>query len=298
MNGKSLREIFSVYSALGELIREHSRWADVINAHNFPALWACGFGKPVVWMCNELPDVWHVGELGNASKALYRCGLVFDRVQVAWHRTIITVADYTMFNRALARYHKPPYVIPYGIDGSFFAEGETERDGSFTIIHPAIISPSKCQMETIEAAGTSDRIYLVGHDDSEYASLVKSEALRMRKDVQFTGQVGRGRLRDLYHKSNLAVFPGKGQGSWLGVFEAMAAGCPVIVSPNISCSTTVFNCNLGIVSDNLKEAVEEVKYDYNRALVRAARAQKYVLENMAWEGFGQKYETILELATK
>jgi 1,2-diacylglycerol 3-alpha-glucosyltransferase len=107
----------------------------------------------------------------------------------------------------------------------------------------------------------------------------------LKENVMFTGMINREQLRNFYNLADAAVFAGSGQGSWLGGFEALATGTPIIVSPQLTCSELVKRENLGIVSDNLVESIKEI-YNHREDYQKQARQQKeYVRQNLTWDNF-------------
>ena len=56
----SLLEINDVLTHLHKMCKHLIREYDALNVHNFPCIWAVPkTDKRVVWMCNEIPELWH-----------------------------------------------------------------------------------------------------------------------------------------------------------------------------------------------------------------------------------------------
>jgi glycosyltransferase involved in cell wall biosynthesis len=287
----SLKELTQVFTSLHKLCRELADDCDVVNAHNFPSVWASPHWKKIVWMCNEVPDLWHRNHVGVASQLL-RPGRFADRVIVRSRHPVAVVADENIAQHFRSRYGFEPRVIPYGID-AFTLRGSPSGE-EFTIIQPSMISPSKCQLETLSAAPLDVRVIFAGYYEPgrPYTKQV-SEASRGR-DVVITGHVTRAELQELYSQSHVAVFPGRGQGSWLGPFEALSAGVPVIVSPNLSCSSLIAKHNLGLVTYNLTEALRTAHNNYTQYQEQALKASVWVRENLTWDKFGASMEELMQ----
>jgi len=203
--------------------------------------------------------------------------------------------------------------MPYGIEGDFLAQqtdtadirryyGFEEKD--FRVMHSAMISPSKNQMEVIEAINylkqdiPNIKVVFSGYREPlhPYTQCLNSyiAANNLSQRVVFADMMSRERLRALYHTSHIAVFAGKGQGSWLGPFEQLSVGVPVVVSPNLSCSDLVLKHDLGTVTNDLTSAIKEIHDNYPKYQQQALKGREFVLSNLTWDSFGAKMEELLE----
>ncbi len=298
----SLIEIGQVFWALYKLCREHADDYDVVNPHNFPAVWTVPHYKRIVWMCNEVPDLWH-RDHANIATHLLKPGKLLDR-HIMYHKSpTAIVADSTVAETFYARYRIKPRIIPYGIDGGFFAQPVNVERQNFTIIQPSMISPSKNQMALLKAMKQlrpiiSDiKVIFAGYkEQTPYLKQLEQYVAEHNLNAVFTGQLHREELRVLYNKAYIAVFPGEGQGSWLGPFESLAASCPVIISPNLSCAGTIDS--LGTVSDNLVQSIQNIHSNYLSAKAQALEGRKFVLNNLTWDKFGARFLEVLEGASK
>jgi len=247
-------------------------------------------------MCNEVPDLWHRGNTPGFVDRLLNMGRLFDRLIVRSKRPAAVVADTRCAERFEYRYGFSPEIIPYGIDGEFFSQGvSTQKPDKFCVIQPSMISPSKGQLEVLEAVKRLDiGVVFAGYYEPQHPYTAELIQRAASLDAHFTGHINKEDLRELYHTAHVAVFPGKGQGSWLGPFEALATGTPVIVSPNLSCSTIIDAHDLGIVTNNLDNALREVMRNYPRHQQQALKGKEFVLNNLTWDNFGRRFEEALE----
>jgi glycosyltransferase involved in cell wall biosynthesis len=82
--------------------------------------------------------------------------------------------------------------------------------------------------------GIKVRLLLAGSERSypQYVKSLKALANRLGVDheVTFTGKIPDDEIRDLYAACDAFLFPNHQQTWGLAVFEAMACGCPVLVS--------------------------------------------------------------------
>lgn len=319
-------DVFSTLGILDEivwlrrLVAQHAHDTDIINAHNFPAHWVCrGLGKPVVWMCNEIPDFYNNPHPSPAIKMLRRAGIGFDRVMTR-HIAAICVADEFNAGRVRDRYGSPSEIIPYGIAYDFFSaddggekgarrlekrcQAPFSLDGKFVLLQAGMISPEKNQMKSIEAVDNLRKeipnlvLILAGRPQNPYDHILK-ERVKLRNlggSVFFTGHITKEQLRGLYHICQAALFPVKSQGGWLAPFEALSAGTPVITSSTMGASTLIVKEGLGIVSDNLVQAIRDVYNNYPAACARARQARAWVRDNLTWERFTDKMIAVFERA--
>ena len=296
----ALSDIYKMWNELDSLCTELSSGYDVVNTHNFPAIWCAPRNKKVVWMCNEIPDLFHNRHISLLINPLLNSGRWFDRTMARSRHPIAVVADENIAKTFEHRYLLKPTIIPYGIDGEFFAVTQNKKsDSVFTVLQPSMVSPSKNQLALLVALNElKDKILNIhvifaGYMEQEnsYTKLLQDfiKTHNLNRNVTFTGLVTREYLRELYSVADVAVFPGVGQGSWLGPFEAMAASVPVIVSPKLSCSSLIARERLGCVSDNITEEI--IKVFNNKP--ETQRQKEYVLQNLTWNKFCGEFTKLL-----
>jgi glycosyltransferase involved in cell wall biosynthesis len=229
---------------------------DVWNPHHWPAQWAAVWlkhrlGGKVVWMCNDVPNFHQQAHdrktVGTLRSAIARLYYVYDRAQ---NRKI----DLTLFlsNWAESEF-KPIYlsrtrVVRSGADPSRFAPGG-DRDrirrrfgyspDDFVLFWLGIFMPHRRLQDAIEAVGllrssAKTKLLLAGSDRSfpEYCNALKSlvQERGIQERVTFAGKVDDQEIRDFYCACDAFLFPNENQTWGLAVLEAMACGCPVLVS--------------------------------------------------------------------
>jgi len=292
----SLQEICGVLVSLHKLCNKYANDFDVINTHNFPTTWTVPGSKKIVWMCNEVPDLWHRGNTPSLVNRLLNTGRLVDRLIVRSKQPIAVVADTQCAKRFKHRYGFEPEVIPYGIDGEFFSQTvNAERNDKFTVIQPSMISPSKGQLEVLEVTKhLGVKVVFAGYFEPRHPYTAELFQRAAGLDAHFTGHINKEQLRELYYTAHVAVFPGKGQGSWLGPFEALATGTPIIVSPNLSCSTIIAEHDLGVVTTDLSSTFQEVIHNYPKYQQQALKGREFVLRNLTWNNFGARMLELME----
>jgi glycosyltransferase involved in cell wall biosynthesis len=93
----------------------------------------------------------------------------------------------------------------------------------------------------------------------------------------------------LYSKTDVLIHPVKEQGGWLTPFEAISAGVPIIVSPELTCHQTIYENALGDVSKFYAGSINSVYryqgvdvFDRNQELCK-----RWVKNNLTWDKFGE-----------
>jgi glycosyltransferase involved in cell wall biosynthesis len=248
-----VRGYFDMKRLAGAVKTRHEIW----NPHHWPAQWGSVWlkrklGGAVVWMCNDVPNLYEksqqrqsIGMIGAAVHWLY---YVYDRAQ---NRKV----DMTMFLSQWAEgefkkiYAGRTCVVRSGADPERFAHGGDRRkirdrfgykESDFVLLWLGIFMPHRRLQDAIEAVswlksqGFPVRLLLAGSDRSfpEYFNSLKTLAaqLGVTEEVTFAGKVADEEIQDFYCACDAFLFPNENQTWGLAVLEAMACGCPVLVS--------------------------------------------------------------------
>jgi glycosyltransferase involved in cell wall biosynthesis len=309
---KSALGIMDEINHLHGLVKKHAPDFDVINCHNFPASWVCGrLGKPVVWMCNEIPDFYNNPKPSLLVRAVRRAGIIIDRFIVNRDIDEIICADELNAGHARARYGRIPHIVPYGVDYEFFSSkggpGEWEKlSQSFLLVQVGMLTLEKNQIKSIQAVESLKsripglKLVLAGTEKGLYAGqlreYVREHGLQDR--VIFAGQLSKIQVRELYRACKIALFPVKLQGGWLAPFEALSAGKPIIVSSTMGASAIIKKESLGYVEDDLVRAISDIHENPGRSQKLAETAAFWVGKNISWRVFTEKLCAIFEQAVK
>lgn len=230
---------------------------EIWNPHHWPAQWGSVWlkrklGGAVVWMCNDVPNLYEKSRqrqsIGMIAAAVHWLYYLYDRAQ---NRKV----DMTMFLSQWAEsefkkiYVGPTCVVRSGADPDRFARGGDRKkirdrfgykDSDFVLLWLGIFMPHRRLQDAIEAVsrlklqGFPVRLLLAGSDRSfpEYFNSLKSLAaqLGVTGEVTFAGKVADEEIQDFYCACDAFLFPNENQTWGLAVMEAMACGCPVLVS--------------------------------------------------------------------
>ena len=320
--------ILRMHKALKKLSEEYADWADVYVANSFPSQWAIPkeFKDKSVWQCNEVPDLWHAYKPNALVGLAVWFGRYYDKMMVSSRAGRAVVADGHNAKLFMERYGFKPEIVPYGVDGEYFSKPLAEKEpevfeihdyskekhkGYSSILQVGMISSSKNQFETLQAFKLlkkkceNVKVLFAGvySENDAYFRFLQDYVIRneLKNDVVFLGHVNSEELRILYHLADIAVFPGKGQGSWLSPLEALASGKPVIVSDKLPCSDLMhelgFQPYVGETVESpalLLDKILCIYDDYEYWLKKAKDAQQYVLSNITWKNYTDKIMKIIE----
>ncbi|QAT17016.1 glycosyltransferase [Candidatus Velamenicoccus archaeovorus] len=292
---------------LRDLIKIHLSKADVVHIHNFPATWACALAgvRDAVWMCNEPPDSWNTLSRSPLHALLNSVGAHIDGYLVRRTAKRICGADRINADRIKKRYRHRVDIVPYGIDFDFFSRPPVDRQsilhkyglsGHFVITQVGTVTVQKNQLESIKALFSVKKVFaqtclvLAGPENQDYRRELDSfiDAHGLKDSVFFLGPLARKDIVELYHVSDLALFPVKTQGGWLAPFEALCAGTPVIVSETMGASDLIKTHDLGIVTNDYAEAVMEIYQNRKSYAEKARISREWVEKNLTWENFAKE----------
>jgi glycosyltransferase involved in cell wall biosynthesis len=232
----------------------HQIW----NPHHWPAQWAAVWAKSqrggkVVWMCNDVPDfrqkAWRLQSIKSSILApLYWLYYFYDRRQNRKVDLTLLLSNWAESEYKVF-YRGPTRVVRSGADPTRFKPGGDrvkirDRFGfavdEFVLLWLGIFMPHRRLEDAIEAIGhlasqgARVRLLLAGSDRSypEYLSSLKAlvQSLGLQRVVTFAGKVADQEICDFYAACDAFVFPNHQQTWGLVVLEAMACGCPVLVS--------------------------------------------------------------------
>ena len=202
-------------------------------------------------------DVFHLAHRSTLSLPQRGYATLAFRAAARFSKHIITVSEFS--KTEIQRYLRVPAerisVIPNGVDHALF---RPPRDKSQPrrvrekyslppryLLYVGNVKPHKNLITLVDAfaslpeALTDRHLVIVGQregfitGDTELAQALQNDPPLARR-VHFTGFVQQADLPVLYRLAELFVFPSKYEGFGLPPLEAMACGCPVVVSDRAS----------------------------------------------------------------
>lgn len=150
-------------------------------------------------------------------------------------KELIAVSEAT--RQDLLRYYaRESTVVWHGVEPELF-EVANRRAPERIILCVSTLHPHKgieCLLQAFAAVRTAHpgfRLVLAGMRGFAAESVDRTiSALGLAQDVELTGWLERDRLRDLYRRAWMFVYPSRFEGFGMPVAEAMAAGVPVACS--------------------------------------------------------------------
>jgi starch synthase len=180
---------------------------------------------------------WYLDTIEAEGGAVDRRMTARVRAERALADYLLAPSDYVV--RCLVEHGVAPSRIvklPYGVDPDRFApRPATGRDGRFRVLFVGSIGFRKGVRYLLEAWRRLRRpdasLILAGPLDPEGPQLLRDHGgLR-----HWIGPVPRSQVQDWFAAADLFVFPTLAEGFGLVYLEAMAAGLPVVTTPNSAC---------------------------------------------------------------
>jgi len=133
-----------------------------------------------------------------------------------------------------------------------------------------------------------------------YGELVDlTKKLELEDQVIFKEYASEAEMKELYSDADVFVFPNDGLTWGISVFEAIAAGLPVVITNNVGAADLVKNGTHGQVVEprnpmQLAESIKDNINDRNRAAEMSRSAFAHVKELVSWEAYAQRMVALLD----
>jgi len=148
-------------------------------------------------------------------------------------------------------------------------------------------------------------LIVAGNDEDNYQSVIEALAVRagVSKRIFFTGAVYGKTKTALFQKAAAMVLPSYSENFGNTVLEAMACGCPVVVTPEVGLSDVVETSGAGWVVDGdakvFGNALKKLLADKSLMFKMGVNGKKTVKERFAWQVVsGQMMKMYAEVAPK
>jgi glycosyltransferase involved in cell wall biosynthesis len=148
------------------------------------------------------------------------------------------------------------------------------------------------------------RLLIVGNDEEGHteplARCAREAGVRQR--VVFAGPMDGAAKTELYRRAHLFVLPSYSENFGIVVLEAMAQGCPVIVTRGVGAAAVVEDANAGLVVAQSTEAIAcaiaELLADPARRAAMGRAGRERVLADYTWDRVAaqmlERYRRIVE----
>ncbi len=151
-------------------------------------------------------------------------------------------------------------------------------------------------------------LIIAGNDEAGYQGRLEAIARRLgvRERITFVGAVYGVRKSQLLMQASALVLPSYSENFGNVVLEAMAAGCPVIVTPEVGAAEIVRRTGGGVVldgrPDTMATGINQLLADPHRLQEMAERARSAIDEQFTWQAIARTtdriYRSILAHSTQ
>lgn len=187
-------------------------------------------------------------------------------------------------------------LCPFGVDVQRFAPGP-KVEGRCRFLFVGQIGIRKgvpLLLEAWSAAATTlpdAELILVGEVDEVGARLVR----HLPPKVRWLGSVPRHEVHELFHHSDVFVFPSYAEGSALVTYEAMASGLPLITT--VQTGSVAVDGEHGRVlpaaaRDDLVDAIRELYVSPYRRKEWGTAARAAMVANFTWEHYRERLRRV------
>jgi glycosyltransferase involved in cell wall biosynthesis len=124
------------------------------------------------------------------------------------------------------------------------------------------------------------------------------DAAGLADRISFVGTVGGFDKRALLQRSDAVVLPSTGESFGLAVAEAMAVGCPVVVSPAVALQDVILSAGAGLVVDReparIAEALWVILSNPRVAAEMGEAGRRVIDERFTWRQVAADLESVYE----
>ena len=306
---------------VGDLLRRVSTF-DVVHIHylyrfHSPAAATVArlHGVPYVIQAHGSLDPWHRHQKRRA-KDLYHA-VVEDPIIQGASAMVCTSRREERAIRDLG-YALPTWVHPVGVDADGLRAPGTPAFAEAAGIDPAArvvtflgrISEKKGVPLLVESFRSTARSFprahlvIAGPDDEGIGRdlVARIAGTELSSRVSFVGLVTGPEKRALLQRSEVFVLPSADESFAVAVAEAMAVGCPVIVSPEVAVEDIVRATGAGLVvhrdSAAIAGAIAEILDDPVRAAAMGEAGRRAADERFSWPKIAESIEAMYEAVAR
>jgi glycosyltransferase involved in cell wall biosynthesis len=141
-------------------------------------------------------------------------------------------------------------------------------------------------------------LIIAGYDENGYSAELRRLAaeLGIADRVKFVGPAEGKRKWDLFRFARCHVLPSYNENFGISAIEAMAVGCPVIVSKEVGLADVVSGSGSGIAADGdpwpLAQAIQTLLASPETRMAMGAAGMKTVRERYGWQGIAGKMQAL------
>jgi glycosyltransferase involved in cell wall biosynthesis len=148
------------------------------------------------------------------------------------------------------------FVVPPPWIGAPTSARSSARAGSRSVVFISRLHPVKNLELLLDAwpavlrRAPDARLTIAGDGDASYARSLKEKANALHASVQFVGHIEGAAKAKLLDEATAFVLPSLHENFGIAVLEALAAGLPVVITPEVQLSAFVNEHSLGVIAGN------------------------------------------------
>jgi glycosyltransferase involved in cell wall biosynthesis len=146
-------------------------------------------------------------------------------------------------------------------------------------------------------------LLVAGNDEENYQPRLESIAreLGLGARVHFLGPVRDEEKWDLMRCAAVFALPSHSENFGIAALEAMACGCPVVVTPEVGLARAIGEAGAGLVVDGEAEAIgtaiSALVADPARRRLMGEAGRKLAGERFSWDGIAEQMERVYQQVT-
>lgn len=202
------------------------------------------------------------------------------------------------------------FILPYGVNLNQFRTQSNIRINAndnlnhpFRILFAGQVIPRKGVHYLIQAFEDiklpCSELILIGSVEPNYGTYITKNFLA-KKNIKFMGPLPQGELFRYYQNCDVFVMPTLSEGSAVVIYEAMAAGLPIITTPNAG--AVVRNGKEGYIVPirDIDALKEKLVYLYEHPVERQVMGKdaKERVKEFTWERYGERLLAIYDQILK
>ncbi|MEW6284998.1 MAG: glycosyltransferase [Chloroflexota bacterium] len=230
----------------------------------------------------------------RSLRALYR-----DRLLAEYEVADFLIVPSPFVAESMIRSGIPPQkiiLLPYGVTLRHFEPKRPEQErvkGGFRVLFVGQIIPLKGIHHLVQAFTRlrfpRSELIIVGQGDVRYQALL-NRLVGRDASVRFTGQLTQAELWAYYQSADVFVLPTLSEGSALVVYEAMAAGLPVVTTPNAGSVVREGVDGLLFPACDVDALQDKIQYLYQNPHARIAmgNSARERVREFTWERYRER----------
>jgi glycosyltransferase involved in cell wall biosynthesis len=286
---------------LGRELRAQVASFDVVHVHAaflWPTLAACraarAAGVPHVLAPRGMLAEGLFRQRGWLRKSLWVA--LFERTNVERASAVhVTSEGEAAALRQLGLVPKDLEIVPNGVEPAPAGGDVARRDD--VVLYLGRLHPIKGLERLVEAVAEVPgcELWLAGNDEGGHRARLEQmvAARQLSARVRFLGPVSDEGKQKLYRQASLFVLPSHSESFGIAALEAMAHGCPVVVTPGVGLAGPIRAADAGIVcpAEALAPALRGLLADPARRRALAERGLRLAAE-YSWDAIAGRVEQV------